>query len=140
MTSGSCPVTATRRQYALTLLLLLAAIAGGLLARQALQAPWLRNAVGAMLFVVAGALFLQLLAPRARPVVLAAIAFVGTCAIEFLQLSHARWLVAIRDTRIGRLLLGANGGYDPMDLALYAVGAVLGGALCQGIQRAAAAR
>ncbi len=40
--------------------------------------------------------------------------------VEFSQLSHAAWLESARATRLGPLVLGT--GFDPRDLASYALG------------------
>lgn len=44
--------------------------------------------------------------------------------VEFGQLYHAPWIDAVRDTTFGRLVLGAH--FDPLDLAAYALGVLVG--------------
>ena len=49
------------------------------------------------------------------------VAAYGICvAVEVSQLIHAPWLVAIRATTVGHLVLG--NGFDPRDLLAYAAG------------------
>lgn len=50
-------------------------------------------------------------------------------AVEFSQLWHAPWLDQLRATRLGPLVLGS--GFDSRDLASYAVGVLLAGALAK---------
>ena len=49
------------------------------------------------------------------------------CAIETSQLYHAPWIDAIRDTRLGGLILGY--GFLWSDMLCYTVGVCLGGLL-----------
>ena len=69
----------------------------------------------AMIFWLVGAV-----APRA-PVLRRGATSFGICvAVELGQLIRAPWLVAIRDTTLGHLMLGS--GFDPRDLLAYAGG------------------
>ena len=114
---------------------LLVVIPAGLSARRIEAWPLLSNGLGAVLYEVAGMAFLHLLWPRARTALIAMTVFVGTCAVELAQLSDAGWLVGIRATTPGRLLLGANGGFDAADFPLYALGCALGYGLCNALKR-----
>lgn len=100
----------------------LAAIALGLAlrARRGALPPPAADALGdalwaAMVFWWAGAL-----APRAPLGARAAAALTFAFAAEAAQLWRAPWLVALRATRLGHLVLGAD--FDPPDLAAYAAG------------------
>lgn len=68
-----------------------------------------------MLFLVIGFVF-----PRARPAVVAAWTLGLAFAVEFSQLLQAGWINAMRDTRIGALVLGH--GFLWSDLVCYTVG------------------
>jgi hypothetical protein len=57
--------------------------------------------------------------------------FFVTCGLEFLQLWQPAMLQTLRQTFIGHALLGSTFGW--WDLPHYAVGAVLGGLLVQGV-------
>lgn len=65
-----------------------------------------------------------LLWPRARVAVVTAIALAGSAAVECSQLATAQWLVDLRATTVGQLLLGQ--GFQWADLAAGAIGALLG--------------
>lgn len=105
---------------------LILAIVAGLASRRMDTWPALANGLGAVLYEIAGMAFLLSLWPRARVRVIAAVVCLGTCVVELAQLSTASWLVAIRSTTPGRLLLGANGGFDYVDFPLYILGCGLG--------------
>ena len=51
-------------------------------------------------------------------------AFTFSCAIEFFQLYQAPWIESIRDTLLGRLVLGC--GFSWSDIAAYASGILIG--------------
>ncbi|WP_437684050.1 DUF2809 domain-containing protein [Sorangium sp. So ce131] len=107
------------------------AVPMGLVLRSYGGPGWLRNGAGAVLYEVvwiAGAQMVWIYAGTLR---LAIAVLAATCAIEVLQLSDASWLWAARSTTPGRLLLGGNGGFDPMDFPLYGVGCALGYAVCR---------
>ena len=114
---------------------LLVVVPAGLVSRRIDAAPHLANALGGALYALAGILFLHALWPRARTGAIAAFVLVGTCAVELAQLCDASWLVELRSTTPGRLLLGANGGFDPLDFPNYALGCALGYALCTRLLR-----
>jgi hypothetical protein len=85
---------------------------------------WATNAVGGALYEVFWCLCAQLLAPRADPRNIALAVFGGTCVLELLQLWHPPFLEEVRQTFLGRTLLGA--AFDPWDFAAYAAGSALG--------------
>ena len=76
--------------------------------------------------------------PRASPRRAAAGAAIFSLAIELSQLYHARWIDAVRQTRMGGLVLGF--GFLWSDLACYAVGIALAAALDYGLAPRSAAR
>lgn len=115
--------------------LLVAVIPAGLYARHMASWPRLANGLGAVLYEVAGMAFVLLVWPRARVLAVAVAVFVGTSTIELAQLSDAGWLVDIRATTPGRLLLGGNGGFDRADFLLYGLGCGLGYGACRLVQR-----
>lgn len=86
----------------------------------------------AMMFWWTGAL-----APRAslRARAVAALAIAG--AVELSQRWRAPWLVALRATRLGHLVLGAD--FDARDLLAYAVGVACAAALAAAVAAARAA-
>jgi len=51
------------------------------------------------------------------------VVFVGTCALELLQLWHPSWLDAVRHTFLGAATLGQS--FDPWDFLYYAIGSTL---------------
>src|SRR5687768_13999828 len=65
--------------------------------------------------------------PRARPLVVAAGAFLVSVAVETSQLYHATWIDAVRATRLGALVLGS--GFLWSDLFCYAAGVTLAAAI-----------
>ena len=97
---------------------------------------WMRNPSGAILYEVFWIVAVQAVALRWRPSRISAGVLLATSAVELLQLWAHPWLVFARSTLPGRLLLGANGGFDPSDFVWY----VLGSALGYGVVRAVLAR
>jgi hypothetical protein len=69
-------------------------------------------------------LAIGLLVPRLSTWSVAALALAISFAVELSQVYHAPWIDAIRGTTLGHLALGS--GFDPKDLACYAVGAGIG--------------
>lgn len=100
-------------------------IAFGLLSRRIPALPlWLAKDAGDALYATMIFWLLGLFAPR-LPTRSAAIAAVTFCfAVELSQLYHAPWIDAIRDTRLGGLVLGH--GFHAADLLCYGVGVLLG--------------
>lgn len=107
----------------------------GLLARRFGEPDWLRNGAGAVLYEVFWIAAAQALFLRSRPGIVAGGVFATTCLFELLQLSRHPWLVALRSTLAGRLVLGSNGGFDLLDLAWYAAGSTLGWAALHLVRR-----
>jgi hypothetical protein len=72
--------------------------------------------------------WLGAVAPRARLSRRAGVALAVCFAVELSQLYHAPVIDSLRETTLGHLVLGS--GFDPRDLASYAVG-VLAAALLE---------
>jgi hypothetical protein len=70
---------------------------------------------GAMVFFAVATLV-----PRARPMMIAALAAVAAASVEFSQLIHLSWLDDFRHTTIGGLLLGRT--FTWWDIAAYWAG------------------
>lgn len=80
------------------------------------------DALWAMLVFV----LLCLLRPRASTWTIAAVALLVAFAVEFAQFLQWPWLVALRRTTPGHLVLGQ--GFDPVDLIAYTIGIALAAA------------
>ena len=84
---------------------------------------WAENA-GDALWALCVYLGFLLLFPKARVLLLALGAFGLSAAVEFQQLLQWPWLLRVRATLPGRLLLGS--GFVWVDFARYGVGVLLG--------------
>jgi hypothetical protein len=104
--------------------LLAATAAAGLASRRWPLPGVLAEHTGDALYTVAVYLAGCLLWPNAAAGVLAAGAFALSAAVEVGQLLSPPWLVDVRSTRVGALLLGQ--GFQLADLAAYAAGAAVG--------------
>jgi len=62
--------------------------------------------------------------PRLSIVRCALLALAICFVVEFAQLVRAAWLVELRQTTLGRLVLGSD--FDPLDLVAYTIGVGLG--------------
>ena len=106
------------------LLALIAVIAVGMWFRfSAPFPPWLRDATGAAPYVVCWALVFAICSGRPRPWAYSNWAFLLTAALEFAQLWHPPWLLAIRGTFPGRLMLGTT--FSWWDFPAYFAGLLL---------------
>lgn len=72
--------------------------------------------------------------PRASTRSIAMLAFATSCLVEFSQLYQAAWLVSIRSTTLGHLVLGST--FSWFDIAAYAAGVLLGALIDAAIGRA----
>ena len=79
-----------------------------------------RDVLGDALWASMIVWLISALVPRAGLAVRSAIAYLICVAVEVSQLYHAPSLDAIRETRLGSLVLGS--GFDVRDLASYALG------------------
>lgn len=73
------------------------------------------------------------IAPTSRPVIRAAWAYAACVVVEVSQLYHSPAIDAVRDTRLGQLVLGT--GFDPRDLAAYALGVLVALLIDAGLSR-----
>ena len=114
-----------KRSRVTTVGLVAIAIAAGLLSRHLADAlpPVIAAYAGDVLWAFMVFWVFAVLAPRARTTVLAAVAFTVSVVVEATQAWNAPWLVALRETRIGALVLGR--GFLTSDLVCYAVGVML---------------
>lgn len=87
-------------------------------------AHWLSDPLGDVLYAVFLSRLVRLFWPKIPAHSLALGVFLTCTAIELGQLVQTPWLVAIRRTRLGGLVLGT--GFSPTDILCYAVGAALG--------------
>lgn len=102
----------------------LAATVGlGLASRRWPLPGFLAEYTGDALYTVAAFFALLLMLPAVRTQVAALLAFVGSSLVEVAQRLDWPWLVELRGTRLGALVLGQ--GFQWADLLAYAVGAVL---------------
>ena len=101
-------------------------IALGLASRQyaAVLPAFVAEYAGDTLWALMVFLIVGLLAPRWSSLRVAAAALAISFAVEVSQLYHAPWIDAIRDTRVGGLVLGF--GFLWSDLACYTLGVALG--------------
>ncbi len=79
-----------------------------------------RDMIGDALWATMIAWWVGALVPRARLLSRSAAAYAICAVVEVSQLYHTPWLDALRATTVGHLVLGS--GFDPRDLAAYAVG------------------
>ena len=84
--------------------------------------PVARDVIGDALWAAMIFWWVSAAAPRSPRLARATIALLICATVEVSQLSHAPMLVALRATRLGALVLG--NGFDPRDLASYALGVV----------------
>ncbi len=116
----------------------LATIALGLAlrARRAALPAALADVLGDALWAAMVFWWIGALAPRASIRVRAACALAVAWTVEAAQLWRAPWLVALRGTRLGHLVLGTD--FDPRDLLAYAVGIACAAALAMALAALAA--
>lgn len=98
-------------------------IAAGLLSRRFPLPGLLAEHTGDALYATAAYCLFAWLRPRGRTRSLAAVALAFAWAVEALQLVTWPWLVDLRRSRVGALLLGQ--GFSWADLVAYAVGALV---------------
>lgn len=82
--------------------------------------PAARDVLGDALWAAMIAWWAGALAPSARLGPRSAVAYAVCASVEVSQLYHGPWLDAARATQLGWLVLGS--GFDPRDLAAYALG------------------
>jgi hypothetical protein len=92
-----------------------------------------RDVLGDALWAMMAAWWIGALAPEMRLGSRAGVALALCWAVEFSQLYHAPVVDAWRGTTLGHLVLGS--GFDPRDLAAYAIGVLGALMLEQSIRR-----
>lgn len=103
----------------------LATVIGAGLATRVVSLPWpefVSNNFGDALWTVAVYLCICFLSPKANKIAIVTLAAFISIAIEFSQLLTFPWLVSIRETLPGRLLLGT--GFLWIDIPRYLSGAL----------------
>lgn len=85
---------------------------------------WVNNSLGGVFYEIFWCLVLALLFRRLRPVSIAGVVLLVTCALEFLQLWHPQFLEYLRSTFIGVTILGNSFSWS--DFPYYLAGSVLG--------------
>jgi Protein of unknown function (DUF2809) len=85
--------------------------------------PQLGKYPGDALWTIVVFLLLGFALPRVSTLKVATLALFISYIVEFGQLYRAPWIVAIRSTTIGHLILGSDFGWG--DLAAYTIGALL---------------
>lgn len=120
------PVSATARRRLWLTAAIVATIAAGLASRQFpwLLPSWLGKFPGDALWALMVYLGVAWLAPRARPLRVAAVALAVCWLVEASQLYRTPWLDALRATTLGHLALGST--FVWLDLLAYAVGVAAG--------------
>lgn len=129
------PVSATGHRRLWLTAAIVATIAAGLASRHFpwLLPSWLGKFPGDALWALMVYLGLAWLAPRARPLRLAAVALATCWLVEASQLYRAPWLDALRATTLGHLALGST--FVWLDLIAYAVGVAIGAWLDRRVRR-----
>ncbi len=97
-------------------------------------ATWAANHAAGVLYEVFWVAAVCLVFPRLSPWRVAAGVLAATCFLEFLQLCRARWLVSIRSTLLGGMLLGDS--FDWWDFPHYVAGCTIGWAAAAWCRRA----
>lgn len=101
--------------------------------RGAALGPSAQDATGDALWAMMIVWWLSALAPRRRRLVRGAAAYAICVAVELSQLYHGPAIDAMRATTVGHLVLGS--GFDPRDLAAYAIGVAGALLLDAGVRR-----
>ena len=96
-------------------------------------AKWSHGFAGAVLYEIFWILFVVWLWPRTSPMKVVLGVLAATVAIEFLQLWHPSWLTAIRETLVGKALLGTT--FSPWDFPYYVLGCGLGWGWLHGLAK-----
>lgn len=82
------------------------------------------NHAGGFFYVLAWIFFILMLSLRLSSLKVCVLVFLGTCALEVLQLWHPPILEAIRSTLPGQVLIGTTFAWS--DFPAYGVGAFIG--------------
>ncbi len=85
---------------------------------------WVNNSLGGFFYEIFWVLFVFLFFPKTKPLKIALLIFMTTCALEFLQLWHPSFLELIRGDFIGRTILGNSFNWG--DFPYYFAGVLVG--------------
>ena len=94
-------------------------------------ASWVQGHAGGVLYVMFWITATVWAVPSLSPWTAAGAVLIVTCGLEFLQLWRPSPLHAVRETLVGRILLGST--FDWWDFPHYFLGAGLGGLLIQAL-------
>jgi len=86
-------------------------------------ALWSNNSLGGVFYVIFWCLLVYLIMPEKNTLAIAAGILAITCALEFMQLWHPPFLEWVRETFIGRSLIGHS--FTWRDFPYYFIGAGL---------------
>lgn len=126
--------TSVRRRLALSLLFLVP-LGIGTKIYAGPAAGWVRGHAGGLLYVVFWIGVVATVLPHLSPWKTAGGVLFVTCLLEFLQLWHPPVLQTVRQTFIGRVLIGTTFAW--WDFLHYGLGALLGALFVRGITRTA---
>ncbi|MDZ7724026.1 MAG: DUF2809 domain-containing protein [candidate division KSB1 bacterium] len=88
---------------------------------------WVNHSLGGIIYVIFWSLFLYLLYSKGHPLIIAGIIFLITCILEFAQLWHPAWLEQLRQSFLGRAMLGTS--FSWLDYVHYLIGFVISAGL-----------
>ena len=94
---------------------------------------WLNDAFGGVPYEIFWILLIVYLRPKASPLKIAVGVCLATCGIEFLQLWSPPLLQGIRETSLGRLVLGNS--FSWKDFPYYFIGSALGWVWVRSLRR-----
>jgi len=96
-------------------------------------ARWVNDSLGGVLYVIFWCLFAFLFLSNTKPWKIAAIVFIITCFLEFLQLWHPPFLEFLRSNFIGRTILGTT--FTWSDFPYYLGGCGIGWLWMKSLQK-----
>ncbi len=94
---------------------------------------WVNNSLGGVLYVIFWCLFAFLFLSNTKPWKIAAVVFVITCFLEFLQLWDPPLLEFLRSNFVGRTILGTS--FTWLDFPYYLVGCGIGWLWMKSLQK-----
>jgi hypothetical protein len=96
-------------------------------------AAWVQNSAGAMFYELFWMFLVAYSIPELAAGAIAGLIFILTSLLELLQLYQHPILDTIRQTLVGRLLIGSH--FDPWDFLHYFIGCMIGWFLLRQLQR-----
>ena len=94
---------------------------------------WLQNPAGTIFYELFWMFLVAYMIPELAAGAIAIIIFLLTTVLELLQLSQHPILETIRQTLVGRLLIGTS--FDPWDFLHYFIGCMIGWVILRQVQR-----